>query len=167
MRVIGLDLSLTSVGVAVPGGMLHTIEPAHGAEDPGARLDELSRRVWDVVMGARPHLAMIEGYAFAGKNTRGHHGVVELGGCVRRDLWRASVAVVVVSPKTLKKYATGNGNASKEQMVEALPEEVVARNDDEADAWWLRQIGVEWVSGVAGSRADVIAGLAWPSRVVA
>jgi Holliday junction resolvasome RuvABC endonuclease subunit len=64
--------------------------------------------------------------------------LAELGGAVRFMLYRRGIPFVVIGPTALKFFATGNGNASKQQMVDAaraLGAEVA--NDNEADAWWL------------------------------
>lgn len=46
-----------------------------------------------------------------------------------------------VNPKVLKKFATGNGNASKEDMKQAYAERFnrLPLDDNEADAFWLFQ----------------------------
>ena len=52
--------------------------------------------------------------------------------------------VVEVTPSTLKKFATGRGNATKPDMRMALFQRagIDERDDNRVDAWWLRQIGL-------------------------
>ena len=49
-----------------------------------------------------------------------------------------------VTPSTLKKFATGRGNATKPDMRMALYQRagVDCRDDNQVDAWWLRQLGL-------------------------
>lgn len=68
----------------------------------------------------------------------------EAAGVVKLRLFRMGVPFVLVAPKALKKFATGNGNASKDEMVAACKAAGgVPANDDEADAFWLRRYGLE------------------------
>jgi Holliday junction resolvasome RuvABC endonuclease subunit len=52
---------------------------------------------------------------------------------------RFKIPWAVVNPLTLKKFATGNGHASKSQMVAAARTrlEIKVDSDDEADALWI------------------------------
>lgn len=77
-------------------------------------------------------------------------GVIALA-CERRDVPYARLA-----PATLKKFATGNGAANKDDMRAALE----ARLDgwspathDEVDAMWLRYAGLSWL-GIEDGFAD-------------
>lgn len=44
---------------------------------------------------------------------------------------------------TIKKHATGSGNASKKMMVAALPAELNITDENEADAYWVLQTAIE------------------------
>lgn len=73
---------------------------------------------------------------------RGHAFLVlsTLRGTV--ELWCAlrGVEFRTVPPKTIKKYATGTGNANKQQMMDAAKREwphLRITNDDRADSLWL------------------------------
>ena len=92
----------------------------------------------------------------------------EVGGIVRTRLFEMGVRFVDAPPSSVKRFATGNGNAPKEQMV-ARAIELGARgnvNDDEADAFHLRRMaraahGLEGV--LLGHEIDAIAnaGISW------
>lgn len=47
-------------------------------------------------------------------------------------------------PTSLKKFATGKGNATKADMRMALFQRagIDCRDDNQVDAWWLHQIGL-------------------------
>jgi crossover junction endodeoxyribonuclease RuvC len=57
-------------------------------------------------------------------------------------LYDMEVPTVIVPPTSLKKYATGNGSASKERMVKAAQKEFTSSvtSDDIADALWLAHL---------------------------
>ncbi|KKN65036.1 hypothetical protein LCGC14_0485930 [marine sediment metagenome] len=59
------------------------------------------------------------------------------------------VKVDTVNDKTLKKWATGNGNASKGEMMDAYRERrgCDPLSHDEADAWWLLQYAQHKLAG--------------------
>lgn len=137
--VIGLDLSLQSSGIAAVDGSVHTFEPkSKGME----RIEAIRAHVMDFVV---PHveLAVVEGYSFGSKGQT--HATGEMGGVVRHALYMAGVAYIDVPPNTVKKYATGNGNAGKFAMIKAADKRLGydGESDDEADALWLRAIGWE------------------------
>lgn len=69
-----------------------------------------------------PAKVLLEGYSM------GSHGrvfnIAENTGVLKHSLLHAGYEYDVVSPKTIKKFATGNGNADKSKMEEAWMEEV-------------------------------------------
>lgn len=144
MNVVGLDLSLASTGVAVTEGTFTYTAPKHpgGLGDP---LTDRCVRLWNQIcedmIGDDVDLVVIEDLV-ARSQAAATLGV--LHGVVRAALWHRT-AVELVPPATLKKYATGKGNANKDAVRDAardrggLPAGVTS---DECDAWWLRQIGL-------------------------
>lgn len=145
-RIIGLDLSLTSTGVALPDGTTTTIRPRNYAQT-GRRLNELFGLLVPYLDRQRPQVAIIEGYSF-GSNMRGYARRAEWVGCARLALERFRVPYVDVPPASLKKYATDHGNADKAAMVQAaLDAGGDPTNDDEADAYLLRAFGLLVIDG--------------------
>jgi Holliday junction resolvasome RuvABC endonuclease subunit len=143
-NIIGIDPSLTRTAVAM----------IDGCDSYTTRLTGLPRLAYlrDEVLaaaGARTRLAVIEGYSMGGQ--RGSSGVGqalgELGGVIRLALYEQGIEILDVSPASLKKFACGHieqKKRDKDAMFKAalqnLPWDV--DNHDEADASWLRAIGL-------------------------
>lgn len=142
VRVVGLDLSATSTGVALPDGSCRTIRPHAGAKDRGRRLNEIVMRL-DPFLRLGVDLALVEGPnlgAIPGRLAALILG--EVRGAVKGRLFELDIPSVEIAPQQLKKFATGSGSASKEQMIDAARESLaVVANDDEADAWHLYALG--------------------------
>ena len=146
--VVGLDLSLTASGIAHVDGTVEVFRPA---SDPTAnygldRVDEIRDRITLVLSGTPDlELVMIEGLAFAAHDNA--RQLAMLAGIIRMALFDAGHAFLTVTPGTLKKYATGKGNAPKEAVVDAAQKRLRYQgyNNNEADALWLRAIGWELV----------------------
>lgn len=141
LRVIGLDLSLTSTGVALPDGTTYRIRTR--AKDGDRRLLHIRDHVRYDLSKHRPHLAVIEDlpkHAMAAGLTAKVHGAVLC------ELIDADVPYAYVVPATLKSYACDNGRADKADMAAAAylaagAEFVDDKGGDQADAWWLRAAG--------------------------
>lgn len=170
-HIAGLDVSTARIGYAAPDGTLVSITSRTGAEDPVRRLSEL----WQGIAAAirrhppRPDLMVIEGYSL-GKGP--HVGILskirlgEVGAVARLICFEYDIPIMEVPPTSLKRFATGKGNAKKEDMVSAAIR-TGARgsvNDDEADAHHLRRMarmahGIDAMS--ADHERDAIANLVW------
>lgn len=171
MNVVGLDLSTARIGFAAADGQLLSISGHAGADDPYRRLHELAREVERAfaLRPPRPDLVVVEDYAL-GKGP--HVGIMskirlgEIGGVVRMTLFEMDVPMKLVPVGTLKRFATGNGNAKKDEMIRAAIR-LGARgsvNDDEADAFHLRRMGraAHGLEGVLESyEVDALSGLSW------
>lgn len=132
MNVLALDLSLRSTGVAMPDGTTTRWQPKSMGT---ARLADLESRLYAAIKPA-PDLVVLEDYAHAA--AQGAHQIGELGGVIRLALHRRRIPHVEVAPASLKLYATGKGNASKDDvLVAAVRINAPVANNDEADAWWL------------------------------
>jgi Holliday junction resolvasome RuvABC endonuclease subunit len=141
-KIIGLDLSLTSTGVALPDGTTVTIRPRH-VDPRGRRLNDLAGQLTTLLGKWTPQVAILEGYAPSGRRFWVSFAYrAEWTGLALTLLQRYRVAVVEVGPGKLKKYATGRGDADKDQMVAAAHAAGgTPANDDEADAYLLRAFG--------------------------
>lgn len=140
-RIVGLDLSLTSTGIAVPDGTTLTLN-ARTVDPREARLNQLGTDLWRLLEREHPQLAVIEGYSLHSPGPLGLTRRAEWVGVALLNLRRMRCPVVEIPPTTLKSWATGNGHATKDAMVTAAhaagghPE-----NDDEADAYLLWALG--------------------------
>ncbi|MFD9212058.1 hypothetical protein ACFVY9_02860 [Streptomyces sp. NPDC059544] len=144
LRVIGLDLSLTSTGVALPDGTTYRIKTRD--KDGDRRLLHIRDSIRDDLAEWQPHLAVIEDlpkHAMAAGITAKVHGAV------LPELLDAGVPYAYIVPATLKSYACDNGRAEKADMTAAAyladgAEFADDKGGDQCDAWWLRAAGHDW-----------------------
>lgn len=110
-------------------------------EDGILRLKEIALRLqWFTVehgYHSGSNVVCMEGASHHSKNRTNDIG--EMRGAVILTLLHLELDPIIIPPKRLKKFATGNGDASKQQMVNAAIKfwDVIPNTDDEADALWL------------------------------
>lgn len=153
-RVLGLDLSLSNTGLAgtaldLDGSQLGWTEPIK----PPAGLRGPERLLWFrqcIGTGylSSLDLAVIEGPSYGNQGQgrqSGHHERAGLWWAIRTLLHTRGVPTAVVAPATLKRYATGKGNAGKTDVVLAAARRFpwFAGGDDEADALVLAAMGAD------------------------
>lgn len=178
IRCIGIDLSTTSTGMAClylsdsqrlnlkrakitqPNHFHHENaewrsligDGSDATETPRSNTKTIDRVIWcynqiqALITSHQPHLVVIEGYSF---NNRVHLPTVELAGLIKSALRRNATPFIVVPPATLKKAATGKGNAKKPDMIAAsanfTDDGKPILNDDMADATHLAAFGLAWL----------------------
>lgn len=173
LEACGLDLSLTATGVALPLGGTAVISTSPKKSLP-FRLRYIRTSflaLWVEQCGHRT-VAIVEDLPFTRNNAAGQLGMVH--GIVRVALDElvdqgVCAGVVLVVPGSLKRYATGTGNANKQQMLaEAIRRlDYQGSDDNEVDALWLRQMGLahyapdEAVTVPAKNR-EALRGVEWP-----
>lgn len=140
MKIVGVDASLTGTGIAIywdsQTPITATIKnPLTGVD----RLIYIRDYIKQVSQGA--DLIVIEGYAFARANQA--HQIGELGGVLRTMFHEMGLKVLEVAPAAVKKFATGKGNATKEQVAVGVFKRWSKEfgTNDEADAFVLMKIG--------------------------
>jgi Holliday junction resolvasome RuvABC endonuclease subunit len=140
LRILGLDLSMTATGVCLPDGTTHTITTR--PKDGDQRLHAISEALYKLTV-AGIDLAVIEDLPTHAKSA-GITGMVH--GAARVALIKAGVPYVLITPATLKAYATGKGNADKTAMAMAAFKRAGREfgDDNQCDAWWLRAAGLDW-----------------------
>ncbi len=145
MIPLALDLSLTATGWAAPGAS-GVLSPPSGVVRGLERLIWIRDRVLGLVNDHGADVAVLEGYSFGqARGTSQRHSAGELGGIVRVALFEAGIPVVEVAPASLKKYATGKGNAPKEAVLAAAIRRLGFEGHDhnESDALWLLHMALD------------------------
>jgi Holliday junction resolvasome RuvABC endonuclease subunit len=136
--VIGVDPSITATGIALSDGSLVTV---------GGKADRGDERLLDIAIGVATAATRADLVVMEDLPTHAHGagitGMVQ--GVIRLMCLRASVPYALIPPATLKKYATGKGNATKADMRMELYRRTGqdVRDDNQADAAWLRFAGLE------------------------
>lgn len=153
MIFMGLDLSITGTGIAVIdeegaagrpwldySGVVKTPGPKQACMEE--RIELIRRAVRKQVMKFEPDLIMIENYSYGRPNQMAVLG--EVNGVIRNWLWKNEWPWDVVPPLSLKKFATGNGRATKEEMVVAAQPWApnTKLDDNQADAIHLASWGM-------------------------
>lgn len=137
---VGLDTSLSNTGAYF--GADDFAEIKGGKRRGSLRLSEMAQELEELLEGRNLHTAVIEGYAFGAKSRS--HRLGEIGGVLRVVLYRAGVRKFIeVPPTSLKKWATGFGTASKDDMVAAVLSKLghLVPSHDVADAAMLYLAG--------------------------
>lgn len=142
MNFIGLDLSLTSTGYS-HGNFCDVISTA---ETGAKRLIHISESIGNLIVEFKIDIALIEGYAFSSRKSQAH-SIGELGGVVRVMLHRMDIPYIEIPPTCRAKFATGKGNASKNEVISFISAKtgLVWKNpgaDDKCDAWILEEMGL-------------------------
>jgi len=182
---IGLDLSLTAAGIATPAGLRTTGEKGKiGASlaDRRGRISRQTTRILDAVIGEAgvtwspfpdsgnpPMVVALESPAQHAK-TPGQHDRSGLWWRVVHELsaW-PDVYVCEVGIAALKKYATGKGNAGKDEVLAAVvrrySDHQVADNN-QADALVLRAMVADHygapLAEVPARHREALSSVAWP-----
>lgn len=190
--VVGLDLSLTSSGIA--GIEPHTlgfssvqsrITMLKTVKSTGKKGDGLAARqrrlygagneIVDLVTLFNPDLVVIEAPSY-GSKFGSPHDRSGLWWIVVNALGYAGFPVAEVSPQGRAKYGTGKGNAKKdvvEAFVRESYQEIAPRriaNNDEADAILLAAMGARYLGypvelrGLPVAAADALGGVSWPTH---
>lgn len=142
MRTVGLDIS-TKTGMAIVDaeeqrGTVVTLPKITGFQ----RVQLVAGAVEQTLKIWQPQRVMVEGYAYC-KNINSFVILVELGTAIRLMLHRNNWAWYDVTPATLKKWTTGKGNASKNDMAQAVWHKwcYTSESDDIVDAIALARLG--------------------------
>jgi crossover junction endodeoxyribonuclease RuvC len=165
-NIVALDLSLTATGFACSDGRSGVLEPKS--------LRGMARVTWilDRIDTLTEHadLTVVEGYAFGAKGSA-VFDIAELGGVVRFHLHDHKRAYCDVPPACLKKFATGKGNAKKEDVLVAAVKQLgyEGSNHNVSDALFLLEMARAHYTGTAKNQAqrEAIGKVQWPTIALA
>lgn len=142
-RIMGMDLSLRSSGIAViesAGSVLKTVEYRVLKNPPRRLISEcllhVFRGVLDMLERCRPEAAAIEGIFFC-KNFKTAVALGQARGAAMAACATAGVPIYEYPPRRVKQAVVGYGSASKEQvkkMVMLILRLVEEPQSDAADA---------------------------------
>lgn len=185
--VIGIDLSLTSTGIARietgAGREHHTVRRITSKGSKTATLNERQARLHNLrldicLAAADADLVVIEGPSFGQARQGGQHDRAGLWWLVvdwllnsnENDGW--GKAVVEVPPAARAKYATGKGNGAKDAVLAAVVRRypnIEVTGNDEADALVLAAMGARWLgypleASLPKTHTAALDAVQWPER---
>ncbi|MFF5655274.1 Holliday junction endonuclease [[Kitasatospora] papulosa] len=146
LPVVAFDLSLTASGICYRDGSTGTVTTRQ--KDGDRRLlaieDAAAIAIGGGDLGPVPVLAVLEDIP---KNSYAAKPIAMVHAIVRRLLMKAGVPYVLVTPATLKTYATGKGNGDKTPMAIAALKRAGREfpDDNQCDAFWLWCAGLDWL----------------------
>jgi crossover junction endodeoxyribonuclease RuvC len=165
MNIVAFDLSLTATGYASSAGAVGVLSPPKTIAGGIRRLQWIRFQV--LQLSAAADLVVLEGYAYGAKG-RAVVNIGELGGVIRVALADRARAFVEVPPANLKLFATGKGNAPKDDVFGAAIRKLkyAGNNHNEADALWLLEMARAryhelWDGNEAQHRA--LSKITWPT----
>jgi Holliday junction resolvasome RuvABC endonuclease subunit len=156
---IGIDQSLRSPGFSVvnaEGQVLHVSNLTTGKLRSAERLAYIRDRLEVILKLHSPQLASLEGYSMESINRPFDLG--EVGGIVRLTLFDHKIPFLIIPPTQLKKFVSGNGQASKELMISAVKKKwlpALENQFDQADAIGLAQISRVFHTGISSFRSEL------------
>jgi crossover junction endodeoxyribonuclease RuvC len=157
LRVVALDLSLASTGIAVTHDQAGIWRPASRTVSPRRRdrrpniIDhERLHETFEAVAAAlqcRPDLVVIEWLPLVKGTGDTALRIAELHGAIKHYLFAKKFRYVDVRPQELKTYATGNANAKKDAVIQAVMSRynrvLTVSGSDQADATALMALALD------------------------
>ena len=136
------------------------VEPYPEWQSEEERHEKLATWAYQRVQGCEE--VFLEGYAFATSAQAGVRSIAENTGLLKHKMWKQKIPVTNYPPTVVKKFATGKGNANKEQMYEAFVDELLTPTDlkerltpkatkvinpisDIVDSYFIAKCGIEGV----------------------
>lgn len=145
--VIGIDQSVRHTGVCVLDAsgslcLLELIEPPKTL-DGSKHLVYIRDSLKQILSKFNVTVAVMEGYSFNSMNKKFMLG--EVGATIKLCIYDTTASLYDAAPTQLKKFVTGRGDASKEDVMTHLHSQygVVITDDNLADAYGLAQIALQ------------------------
>jgi crossover junction endodeoxyribonuclease RuvC len=178
LHIVGIDPSLTGTGVAVihPDGNLFTdtfTTKLRGHQRLAHIVTEIRDAAISNVRWGPAQLVVIEGPSYGNQGSgrqSGHHERAGLWWLITHELYQAGVPYAVVPPASRCRYATGKGNAAKDQVLAAVLKRfgqlVDIDNNNEADALVLAAMAAEHrglpLAPMPATHSEALAKVVWP-----
>jgi Holliday junction resolvasome RuvABC endonuclease subunit len=141
--VIGFDGSLSAAGLAIWHDGLWTFDTVHSPSSMPAeqRWRVIAGRLWPRITGHT--LVVVEG-VYAGAKGRTALDLAMLHGVIRDGLHGRHVPFAVPNNRSVKLFATGGGNAAKQEMVDTARARlgIAVSDHNQADAAWAAALGL-------------------------
>lgn len=146
LHIVGVDLSLTATGVACRHGVGTITSNGHRDATLTDRHHRMMRLREEVLTWCRDaDLVVIESPSLGSSARHNHaHDRSGLWWLTVHALHASDIPVAAVTPASRAKYATGKGNASKDEVLAAVVRrytEPAVGNNNEADALVLAAMG--------------------------
>lgn len=163
MKILAVDQSFTSCGIMALDyedgvdayNIIHFERYVSNPEtDTFTRAWVISQHIINLALTLKVDYTALEGLAFSkiGNATRDLAGLQFV--IVTTLRYVGNQNVIIIPPNNVKKMATGKGNAKKEEMYEALPQDVKNRLTDAnlkkttgrydlTDAYWIGRSAIE------------------------
>lgn len=157
--VLGLDpsthtgLCLLQGGSGNPSVLTHKVVTKLGLTGV-TRAHAIAVEVMQALEGRTPDLVVMEGYGFKNKFTLSI--LLEIGTVLRLMFLQRQVPVAILTPKGLKQWVTGDGQADKAAMIAAVATRwgLVTKDDNEADACGLGTAGLAFLGAINCTSAE-------------
>lgn len=174
MRVVGLDLSLASTGVAgIDRGVGWVARIRRKPDISPFQLDRM-RGIRDEILTYLQFptdLVVVEAMAIS-RQTGQHLTRAGLWHLVVDAIDTRRIPVVAIAPTAVKKYATGKGNADKDAVLAAVIKRhptVEITGNDEADALTLAAMGADHLgqplAEMPAINREALGKVAWPALI--
>lgn len=173
MKVLGLDPSLTSTGLAlVEGGKVLELKRIRSKKKGHERVQEILSEV--IYYAAQADMVGIEGVAYGAKGSSVAQ-IFGLWGVLTHALWGLGPRgggdnYYVVPPTVRAKYGSGKGNAGKDEVLAAVIRrylDVDVTGNDVADALVIaamgaRQYDAPLEANLPAANLKAMEGVTWP-----
>ncbi|PWI09746.1 Holliday junction endonuclease [Streptomyces sp. NWU339] len=169
LSVVAFDLSLKAPGICYRDGSTATIKTRD--KDGDRRLLTIEEAAEIAIggehlgLGPVPTLAVLEDIP---KNSFAAKPIAMVHAIVRRLLMKAGVPYALVTPATLKTYATGKGSGDKVPMAIAALKRAGREfpDDNQCDAFWLWCAGLDRLGhppvSLPKAQRDALKKVSWP-----
>ena len=102
-------------------------EPYPEWQSEEERHEKLATWAYNIVQGCDE--VFLEGYAFATSAQAGVRSLAENTGLLKHKMWKNKLIFRTYPPTVIKKFATGKGNANKDQMYDDFISELLTTDD--------------------------------------